>query len=319
MNLLRQPYPQNETAGYSWRLAAIFGCFVGAFLSLFQPFDINTWQTEHKLLKVWGFGGITFGIMVLMGVLLPRLAPRFFAEERWTVGKQIAHILAQILLITLANRLYLLWLVSGAYSAGWIWSFVVTCLVGIFPTTGAVVANYIRQLKRYKEQAALLSATLPPHPVNDVPPPVTPPATASSVQPLTDLKPLITLLAENGKDAFTVAPANLLAIESSDNYCTIFYVQNHALAKELIRSSLSRLENQLPVKQSVVAHSRLDLIDTLPGPFVRCHRSYVVNLDRVDRVLGNAQGYKLHLLNGQLMVPVARKYNDTLIAGIGQL
>ena len=70
--------------------------------------------------------------------------------------------------------------------------------------------------------------------------------------------------------------------------------------KLLLRSSLSRLEAQIIDRSNIV----------------RCHRSYVVNLDRVERVTGNAQGYKLHLFGGQFQVPVARRYNDSLI---GQL
>jgi DNA-binding LytR/AlgR family response regulator len=94
----------------------------------------------------------------------------------------------------------------------------------------------------------------------------------------------------------------LLFIESSDNYCTVVYLENGQLVKPLLRSSLSRLESQIDMPH-----------------IVRCHRSYVVNLDRVERVTGNAQGYKLHLMGGQLQVPVARRYNDTLVAELRAL
>jgi DNA-binding LytR/AlgR family response regulator len=305
MNLLRQPYPQNETPGHGWRLALLFGVFVGAFLTIFQPFDLNTWQTDHKLLKIWGFGGITFVVMVVMMVVVPRLWPRFFVEEGWTVGKQIAYVFVQILLIAVANRLYLVWLVGGAYGAGWGYSLVVTGLVGIFPTTAAVVANYIRQLKRYQQQAATLSATLPPHPSADT---STSSVAVAADGPTEPHQAAIVLVAENEKDTFTLPAADLLAIESSDNYCTVFFARKQTLAKELMRSSLSRLETQL---------SDFQYIDNVKS-FVRCHRSYVVNLEQVERISGNAQGYKLHLLGGQLIIPVARKYNDTLIAELEQ-
>ena len=58
-----------------------------------------------------------------------------------------------------------------------------------------------------------------------------------------------------------------------------------------------------------------ELADALdPTCFVQIHRSAIVNLAQVERVTGNAQGYKLHLAGGQLTVPVARKYNETLVA-----
>ena len=108
------------------------------------------------------------------------------------------------------------------------------------------------------------------------------------------------LIADNEKDTLTLAPTALLCIESSDNYCTVFFVKDEKTAKTLLRSSLSRMETQ-------VAGA---------GRLVRCHRSYIVNLDRVARVTGNAQGYKLHLTDGQTVVPVARKYNETVVAAL---
>ncbi|RYZ20584.1 MAG: LytTR family transcriptional regulator, partial [Sphingobacteriales bacterium] len=89
-----------------------------------------------------------------------------------------------------------------------------------------------------------------------------------------------------------------LYIESSDNYSTVVYLKNNQPVKTLLRSSLSRLETQLSGN----------------AVLVRCHRSFIVNLENVEKVTGNAQGYKLHLHEGNFQIPVARKYNDTLVA-----
>ncbi|MBO0929992.1 LytTR family DNA-binding domain-containing protein [Fibrella aquatilis] len=320
MNLLRQPYPRDETPAHAWRLAFTFGVFVALFLWLFQPFGISTWQTDYKSVKIWGFGLIAFGVMVVNSVLLPRLAPRLFAERHWTVGREIVHILFQISLIGVGNRLYMIWLSTDTYALGWgwVWSLAVTFLVGIFPTAAAVMINYIRQLKRYQQQAATLSATLPPHPSATALPPTLPPVGGPEISPVPTQHTMLTLVAENEKDTFTFAPTKLLAIESSDNYCTIFYARNETLAKELMRSSLSRLESQLSDFQQSNHQYDSEAKTVSSSIFVRCHRSYVVNLEQVERISGNAQGYKLHLLRGQLIVPVARKYNDTLIAELGR-
>jgi DNA-binding LytR/AlgR family response regulator len=157
------------------------------------------------------------------------------------------------------------------------------------------------QLRKYQQQAAHFVVHKQP---SEVPSPPSERSDNSNPEAPAVHTPvdndLLVLTAENGKDTLQLTRTGLLAIESSDNYCTVFYMKNGQLAKELIRSSLSRLEHQLGEGT----------------PFARCHRSYVVNLDRVERVSGNAQGYKLHLLNGQVVVPVARKYNDTLVASL---
>jgi DNA-binding LytR/AlgR family response regulator len=45
---------------------------------------------------------------------------------------------------------------------------------------------------------------------------------------------------------------------------------------------------------------------------VKCHRSCIVNLDKVVKVSGNAQGFKLHLKETDFVVPVARKYSEVV-------
>jgi DNA-binding LytR/AlgR family response regulator len=97
------------------------------------------------------------------------------------------------------------------------------------------------------------------------------------------------LTAENEKDFLTLPAQDLLFIEADDNYCTVVYLERDKVHKKLLRSSLTRLENQ------VTAFN-----------IVRCHRSYLVNLDQVKSVSGNAQGYRLHFPMTPGTVPVAR-------------
>ena len=43
--------------------------------------------------------------------------------------------------------------------------------------------------------------------------------------------------------------------------------------------------------------------------FFRCHRAYIINLDKVEQVEGNAQGYKLKVRGTEERVPVSRSLN----------
>ncbi len=303
IRLLRQPYPVEEPASRAWLRAALVGGFVGLFLLTFQPFGLDQWPTPHKAVKLLGFGMVSFALTAFNFLVWPRLFPQVFREDTWTVGKAILFITANILLIAVGNRLYLAWLADSMLGLPDLGSMVlITFLVGIFPTAGAVIASYIIRLRRYVRQAA------------DLPVYAGGPTEPSSFAPLigsdeslrvTASLPaatVVTLTADNEKDQITVDRSDLLYIESSDNYCTIVYLKNGQPVRPLLRSSLSRLEGQI------------DQPHPVRNPFVRCHRSYVVNLDWVERVTGNAQGYKLHLFGGQFQVPVARKYNDSLVS-----
>ena len=292
--LFRQPYPSTESSVRELRQAAIIGLFVGLFLLVFQPFGLSLWKTPEKPLKILGFGLVTFLVTAFNFTVWRKLFPRQFADERWNVGRQIMLITGNILLIAIGNRLYLEWLLNQegrTEYTSWLGMILGTFLLGLFPTTGAVVFNYIRKLKKYSQSA--VGFPMPP-PTNGT--------EAISISLPRHAETPLTLVADNEKDTVTLDAAQLLYVESSDNYCTVVYQKNNQLVKPLLRSSLSRMEGQINRPR-----------------IVRCHRSYVVNLDRVERVTGNAQGYRLHLANGMLQVPVSRQYNDTLVTELKAL
>lgn len=302
--LLSQPYPSEESVRRLLIKAVIIGSFVGLFLLIFQPFGLDDWQPSAKSLKILGFGLVTMLVMVADSLLLPSLFPRYFSDQHWTVGREIIRILLLIIVIAIGNRFYLAWLFNATSSSyGWLPILGMTFTVGIFPTVGAVLLNYIVQLRKYSRAAAEisdhtdLSQQREPWLQEQV----------SVVRAADAPDSALNLVADNEKDSLTLGADKLLFIESSDNYCTVVYLAYTAAGTEqslkpLLRTSLSRLETQLARSQGSGSH------------IVRCHRSYIVNLSRVERVTGNAQGYKLHLMGGQFQVPVARRFNDTLIA-----
>ena len=307
--LLGQPYPIEQPIRRRWLKSFWIGVFVGLFLFLFQPFGLREWQTPYKAVIIAGFGGITFLVTALDFVAIPALLPKRFRDDHWTVGREIAFIMVNILLIGLTNSLYINWLVGGhsGYGPNLLNGLFITFLVGLFPVTASVVITYIVQLKKYVNAAAELPVHAPQPPPTISPDPV--------VQ--TQVQPLLTLTAENEKDNLTLAPADLLFIESSDNYSTIVYLKNDQPTKLLLRSSLSRLEGQLPPEPGLPNATENNAV--IPNSIVRCHRSFIVNLAQVEKVTGNAQGYKLHLHGGEFQLPVARKYNDSLIVHLKAL
>lgn len=107
----------------------------------------------------------------------------------------------------------------------------------------------------------------------------------------TQTSQVIEIVAENEKDVLKIPSDQLYFISSADNYCEVVFNEEQQIRRALIRSSLTRLEAQ--VKNTSLK---------------KCHRSFIVNTDHVDKVSGNAQGYKLHLRGIQELIPVARNY-----------
>lgn len=82
---------------------------------------------------------------------------------------------------------------------------------------------------------------------------------------------------------------DLVYAESRKNYVFLSLSNKKDLT---VRMTLKQLENKLaPYDQ-----------------LVRCHRAFIVNLDKVNNVEGNAQGLKLYLSNSSSFVPVSRSY-----------
>ncbi|HAA12211.1 MAG TPA: hypothetical protein DCE41_11130 [Cytophagales bacterium] len=92
----------------------------------------------------------------------------------------------------------------------------------------------------------------------------------------------------------------LLYIESEGNYCEMYTLsEDGEPTKTLLRSTLLALENQL--KGTSV---------------LRCHRSYLVNVDKVTQLTGNSRGMQLHLRGTSTQVPVSRGKIETVKAAL---
>ena len=90
---------------------------------------------------------------------------------------------------------------------------------------------------------------------------------------------LIAFPDEKGEIKISVMLENLLYVESSDNYATIHYLNKAKLSHYLIRNSLKWMEENL----------------TKETPLVRCHRSFIVNLDKVKVLRKTKDGIFLEM------------------------
>lgn len=276
LKTLNQPYPFPERENLRVLVHCLLeGFFIGMFLIVFQPFGTEQWNHPDKNLFLWGYGLMTAlgGITLRLGLI--KLFPNYYNENKWTVGREILMILTILVLISSYNYLYSNWMFGWTFSIeNFFWMFLAVCIIGVFPVTIGVLLNYIYKLKKYSQPIVVQHHAI------------------ENPKKVTE-KSVIKFIAENEKDTFEVETDNLLFIESSDNYSTIHHIKNNRIQKEMIRSSLSRMESFINSNE-----------------IVRCHRSYIVNLAKVEKVTGNAQGYKLHLVQPDLLVPVARKYSE---------
>ncbi|MDQ3276691.1 MAG: LytTR family transcriptional regulator, partial [Bacteroidota bacterium] len=107
---------------------------------------------------------------------------------------------------------------------------------------------------------------------------------------------IIRLRGDNQKEELLLAPDDLFFLSSADNYVQVVYRQSGKPTAMLLRSTLKKMEEQLAAYPA----------------FFRCHRMYLVNLQLVTSVSGNAQGLRLHLAGVEEVIPVSRSLTETV-------
>ncbi|WP_299760229.1 LytTR family DNA-binding domain-containing protein [uncultured Pontibacter sp.] len=274
-SLLSQPYPSRDPRFSRAFLQALLSGFLISFiLIVFQPFGSYNWHHPYKNVILAGYGVVAVAVNLIDFAITQRLYKTYFTERSWTIWKEILRNMAGFVLAGFFCVVYGYFAGLMPFSLMQITYMVAVCfMVGAFPAVILILLNYAYLLHKYGA-------------------PIQPAKPQAIV--VAD-EAILRLVAENEKDTLTIPAGSLLYIAASDNYCTVFYHENEELQKTLLRSSLSRLEGQLNATE-----------------IVRCHRSYIVNLNQVGKVTGNAQGYKLHFDALNEPVPVSRSYSSVL-------
>lgn len=280
--ILSRPYPFEISAKKRWGEAVVFSAFVFLFLYVFQPFQIGNLK-EHTLTVSLGYGLVCLIIMILLNIVIPKLNPAFFDESRWTTGQQILWTFVNVFLIGMGNFFYsaILNIVSFSFQSVIIFQFF-TVAVGAFPIVFSILFNQSRLQVKYDKKSARINASLSKQ-------------NADKITTVTTQEEIVTIPSQYAQEDLIIQLEQLLFIRSADNYVEVFHLRNNQIQKTFLRNSLKAIED-------LAQHKHL----------FRCHKSYIVNLQNVNHVSGNAQGYKLHLKNCEETVPVSRSKNHFL-------
>lgn len=105
---------------------------------------------------------------------------------------------------------------------------------------------------------------------------------------------------ENGETRLTIQLGDLLYLEASENYVTIHYLDHTNHDRILLRNSMKRMEEQLA-----------------GYPIVRCHRSYMVNLNRIKLAKKTRNGLVVELSGSvPVRIPVSETYKSEVVKGL---
>ena len=96
---------------------------------------------------------------------------------------------------------------------------------------------------------------------------------------------------------FSVKKENLLYLESTENYISICYLNKGKVSKYLLRDTMKKMEENFTGTE-----------------IIRCHRSFMVNFEKVKVIRKDKDGLKLELDNPSVIdIPVSKTYADNVM------
>jgi len=270
---LNRPFPFIEKKNHRILASFFFSGFIYVFLLIFQPFGISNIQ-YYKPIFVAGFFGITFVVLLFSFLVAPVIFKKLFDFDKWSIKRNAVFIIIQFLIITVLNWIYNSTIGKGITEQFNLLFFVfITVSVGIIPTF-FLIYFIEKNLARKNQQIATNFTRNIQHKTS------------------TSKKITIKILSKNNDETIIIDLNQFVCVKSEGNYLKVFYLKENMIKSNLIRNSISKVEEQLTIFQNIK----------------RCHRSYLVNLEKVEKMTGNARNLKLHISNFNFTIPVSRSF-----------
>ncbi len=267
-------FPFTEYAD-THRRNIFFSFFVTVFLLIFRPFGLNIYSYERSYIII-GYGLIIWLTLSINDFLAYRFLPETFSEKKWTVTAQILWTCIQLFSTGITCFVYAVAIDAFPQS---LLSFVrielYVLLSSIIPIVMFVLIKQNYLLRQNSRQAELLNQEL--HGQQNI----------NVVKAYADK---ILIVGDNQNDRLEISPGQIDYITAQDNYFEVVWQEGGKINKKLFRGTLAKADQTVQ-----------------PFPFIfRCHRAYIVNLDKIINIEGNAQGYRLKLQNNPEVIPVSR-------------
>lgn len=269
-----------------WKIAGTALLTVVFILGVFRPFGIAALDLPEVLLTLALAAAGTIGGLFITLYLLPRLFKNYYVH--WTVGKNILSNLLTVFFVGFGNgmvpllfQLILTGHLPSQWEAQFLYFFRAVLLVSPFPVVVTAFMEQNQSLKKHLDEAQEMSRNLCKQ-------------TLPGNSPVPDT-PLVTLTGTT-KESVGIRPDELLYLEACGNYVQVNYYREGTVCRKIIRTTLKQME---------------DVLQPYPN-LLRCHRAFLVNIERVREAKGNSQGYRLKLLETPVEIPVSRAYTSAV-------
>lgn len=260
--LLKTPVYSYNSAKDKWLFIAFISVFVTLFLLIFQPFGVNNFDPTNTIDSTFLFSMIGFGIVIALSLSFYEFVIVPFLFKKEVLWVYILRIVLELVFI--AATIFLYYNYMGNFHD---WSFKsylsFVFNISVMSIIPIAIILLYNNYKRTKQAFQLL----------ELRPTISP-----------DDK-YVSLRSTNGKELITLTLNELLYIEAQDNYISVHYSENDILKSKLLRTTMKEIE----------AHLK-------PDHVLRCHRSFIINMNKVNKVI--KEGHQLKLFIPELKSPI---------------
>lgn len=271
-------YPERYQSQNLIKSSVVVFLIILAFLLLFKPFGVYDPELRMHYLLICFFHALTPALVLLtyFGILNFR---KVKSQIKWTLLKEYIQI--GILLILIGTSSFLMRDLLYNNPNNWSWNYffeeIRNCLVA-----GIFFYFFLRLSSFYFE-----SKKGSPFVLQFIPLAVEPESKT--------LESNIFINTQVKQDNFNLNIDQLLFVKADGNYIELTKSNGNQITTEVKRISLTQFETQI----------------TDYPHFFRCHRTYLVNMYKVEKVSGNSQGYLLSFNETNIKIPVSRKQIDS--------
>lgn len=249
-----------------------FGVFL--FILFFQPFALEHFDFNNRLLIIAGMAIIVFLTMALVkAALIWIIKSESQAFQDPTVISYLGGFIIMVL-NSVALAIYLHFVANVSITFYTMFKII---LISLFTPVSLVILYEMSDLRQQINQLT---------------------AEKDKIQKTTHkqeenlLNKSIVFTSENATDNLTLHVSDVTLIKSADNYVEIAFMENKLIRKKLIRNTLKNMEQI-----------------TKPYPnFVRCHRICIVNTLYVEKLNKKFNNYWITIKGLEEQVPVSRQY-----------
>ncbi len=253
-------------------LSISFGVFL--FILFFQPFSLDRFEFNNKLIFVAGLGAIVFILIILIRIIFSWIALRSYQNQYEIDSPYYFRDFLIWLLSSVAFAFYLRYVGLVSISFYIMFKVVLICLA---PLIVLRLLNEFSELRHQNESLLKEIKIVTEH-----------------LEKYEDdfLNKTIEFISENSSEKLNLVIADVILMRSADNYVEIVYKEGVDIKKRLIRNTLKNVEKQV----------------NLYSNFIRCHRTCIVNTHNIKKLNRSFNNHWLTLKDINDNIPVSRQY-----------